>query len=132
MTRKEFIITLKKKKLKPLLYLIVLAYFVIYIFNIVNNDTSNDINSIFNLIFLVSILFLILGVIKYIIDSINYNLPNSTKNILAYLSKFLNMVSYFGLFFIAYFSYAEGKFIQTILITSAIIYLTYTKIKKTK
>ena len=47
-------------------------------------------------------------------------------------SKFLNMVSYFGLFFIAYFSYAEGKFIQTILITSAIIYLTYTKIKKTK
>jgi hypothetical protein len=132
MTRKEFIITLIEKKLKPLLYLIVLAYFVIYIFNIVNNDTSNDVNSIFNLIFLVSILFLILGIIKYIIDIINYNIPNSVKNSLSYLSKIINSVSFVGLFFIAYFSYAEGKFIQTIFISSTIIYLTYTKINLKK
>ena len=132
MTRKEFIVTLIEKKLKPLLYLIVLVYFVIYLLNVFNNDTNNNINSIFNLLLVISIIFLILGVIKYIIDLINYNLPNSAKNILVNLSKFLNMVSYFGLFFIAYFSYSEGKFIQTILITSVIIYLTHLKFKITK
>ena len=40
MTRKEFIATLIEKKLKPLLYLIVLAYFVIYLLNVFNNDTN--------------------------------------------------------------------------------------------
>ncbi len=129
MTRKEFIITLIEKKLKPLIYLLVLAYFVIYIFNIVNNNTNNDVNSIFNLLLVISIIFFVLGVIKYIIDSITYNLPNSAKKILVNLSKFLNTISFIGLFFIAYFSYTDGKLIQTILILSAIIYLTYTKIK---
>ena len=55
MTRKEFIATLIEKKLKPLLYLIVLAYFVIYLLNVFNNDTNNNINSIFNLLLVISI-----------------------------------------------------------------------------
>ncbi|WP_026726574.1 hypothetical protein [Flavobacterium sasangense] len=132
MTRKEFILTIIDKKLKPLLFLIVLVYLVIYLFNIVNNNTNNNVNSIFNLIFSISILFLILGIIKYAIDIINYSLPNSVKNSLAHLSKIINSIAYIGLFFLGYFSYIEEKFIQTILILSAIIYLTYTKIKKTK
>jgi hypothetical protein len=132
MTRKEFLITLIDKKLKPLLFLVVLVYFVIFLFNEFNNDTNNNVNSIFNLVFSISILFLILGIIKYTIDIINYNLPNSIKNSLAYLSKIINSIAYIGLFFVGYFSYIEEKFIHTILILSAIIYLTYTKIKKTK
>lgn len=132
MTRKEFLITLIDKKLKPLLFLVVLVYFVIFLFNEFNNDTYNNVNSIFNLVFSISILFLILGIIKYTIDIINYNLPNSIKNSLAYLSKIINSIAYIGLFFVGYFSYIEEKFIHTILILSAIIYLTYTKIKKTK
>ena len=132
MTRKEFIITFIDKKLKPLLFLMVLVYFVIYLFNEFNNDTNNNVNSIFNLVFSISILFLILGIIKYTIDIINYNLPNSIKNSLAHLSKIINSIAYIGLFFVGYFSYIEEKFIHTILILTAIIYLTYTKIKKTK
>jgi hypothetical protein len=132
MTRKEFIITFIENKLKPLLFLMVLVYFVIFLFNEFNNDTNNNVNSIFNLVFSISILFLILGIIKYVIDIINYNLPNSIKNKLAYLSIIINLTSYIGLFVLGYFSYVEEKFIQTILILSAITYLTYSKIKKTK
>lgn len=132
MTRKEFLITLIDKKLKPLLFLVVLVYFVIFLFNEFNKDTNDNVNSIFNLVFSISILFLILGIIKYTIDIINYNLPNSIKNSLAYLSKIKNSIAYVGLFFVGYFSYVEEKFIHTILILSAIIYLTYTKIKQTK
>ena len=132
MTRKEFIITLIDKKLKPLLFLVVLVYFVIFLFNEFNNDTNKNVNSIFNLVFSISILFLILGIIKYVIEIINYNLPNSIKNSLTSLSKIINSIAYVGLFFLGYFSYVEEKFIHTILILSAIIYLTYTKIKQTK
>lgn len=132
MTRKEFITTLIDKKLKPLLFLVVLVYFVIFLFNEFNNDTNKNVNSIFNLVFSISILFLILGIIKYVIEIINYNLPNSIKNSLTSLSKIINSIAYVGLFFLGYFSYVEEKFIHTILILSAIIYLTYTKIKQTK
>ena len=132
MTRKEFIITLIDKKLKPLLFLVVLVYFVIFLFNEFNNDTNKNVNSIFNLVFSISILFLILGIIKYVIEIINYNLPNSIKNSLANLLKIINSIAYVGLFFLGYFSYVEEKFIHTIIILSTIIYLTYSKIKITK
>lgn len=132
MTRKEFITTLIDKKLKPLLFLVVLVYFVIFLFNEFNNDTNKNVNSIFNLVFSISILFLILGIIKYVIEIINYNLPNSIKNSLAFLSKIINLIAYIGLFFMGYFSYIEEKFIHTILILLLIIYLTYSKIKQTK
>ena len=132
MTRKEFITTLIEKKLKPLLFLIVIAYLIVYLFHEHNDDTNNNVDSIFNLVFSISILFIILGIIKYVIEIINYNLPNSIKNSLANLLKIINSIAYVGLFFLGYFSYVEEKFIHTILILSAIIYLTYTKIKKTK
>ena len=132
MTRKEFIITLIDKKLKPLLFLFVLVYFVIFLFNEFNNDTNKNVNSIFNLVFSISILFLILGIIKYVIEIINYNLPKSIKNSLAFLSKIINLIAYIGLFIMGYFSYIEEKFIHTILILLLIIYLTYSKIKQTK
>ncbi len=132
MTRKEFITTLIDKKLKPLLFLVVLVYFVIFLFNEFNNDTNKNVNSIFNLVFSISILFLILGIIKYVIEIINYNLPNSIKNSLAFLSKIINLIAYIGLFFMGYFFYIEEKFIHTILILLLIIYLTYSKIKQTK
>ncbi|WP_445719062.1 hypothetical protein [Flavobacterium sp.] len=132
MTRKEFIITLIEKKLKPLLFLIVLVYFVVYLFHEYNDDTNSNVDTIFNLVFSISILFLILGIIKYIMDIINYNLPNSVKNKLAYLSKIINSIAYIGLFFMGYFSYIEEKFIHTILILLTIIYLTYSKIKISK
>ena len=70
MTRKEFITTLIEKKLKPLLFLIVLVYFVIYLFNEHNDDTNNNVVPFFNLVFSISILFLILGIVKYIIEII--------------------------------------------------------------
>lgn len=132
MTRKEFITTLIEKKLKPLLFLIVLVYFVVYIFHKYNDDTNSNVDNIFNLVFSISILFLILGIIKYVIEIINYNLPNSIKNSLAFLSKIINLITYIGLFFMGYFSYIEEKFIHTILILLLIIYLTYSKIKITK
>lgn len=132
MTRKEFITTLIEKKLKPLLFLIVLVYFVIYLFHEHNDDTNNNVVPFFNLVFSISILFLILGIIKYVIEIINYNLPNSIKNSLAFLSKIINLIAYIGLFFMGYFSYIEEKFIHTILILLTIIYLTYSKIKTTK
>ena len=132
MTRKEFITTLIEKKLKPLLFLIVLVYFVIYLFHEHNDDTNNNVVPFFNLVFSISILFLILGIIKYVIEIINYNLPNSIKNSLAFLSKIINLIAYIGLFFMGYFSYIEEKFIHTILILLTIIYLTYSKIKQTK
>ncbi|UGS20185.1 hypothetical protein [Flavobacterium cyclinae] len=132
MTRKEFITTLIEKKLKPLLFLIVLVYFVIYLFHEHNDDTNNNVVPFFNLVFSISILFLILGIIKYVIEIVNYNLPNSIKNSLAFLSKIINLIAYIGLFFMGYFSYIEEKFIHTILILLTIIYLTYSKIKTTK
>ena len=132
MTRKEFITTLIEKKLKPLLFLIVLVYFIVYIFHEHNDDTNNNVVPFFNLVFSISILFLILGIIKYVIEIINYNLPNSIKNSLAFLSKIINLIAYIGLFFMGYFSYIEEKFIHTILILLLIIYLTYSKIKQTK
>lgn len=132
MTRKEFITTLIEKKLKPLLFLIVLVYFVIYLFHEHNDDTNNNVVPFFNLVFSISILFLILGIIKYVIEIVNYNLPNSIKNSLAFLSKIINLIAYIGLFFMGYFSYIEEKFIHTILILLLIIYLTYSKIKQTK
>ena len=132
MTRKEFITTLIEKKLKPLLFLIVLVYFVIYLFHEHNDDTNNNVVPFFNLVFSISILFLILGIIKYVIEIVNYNLPNSIKNSLAFLSKIINLIPYIGLFFMGYFSYIEEKFIHTILILLLIIYLTYSKIKQTK
>ena len=132
MTRKEFITTLIEKKLKPLLFLIVLVYFVIYLFHEHNDDTNNNVVPFFNLVFSISILFLILGIIKYVIEIVNYNLPNSIKNSLAFLSKIINLIPYIGLFFMGYFSYIEEKFIHTILILLTIIYLTYSKIKQTK
>ena len=132
MTRKEFITTLIEKKLKPLLFLIVLVYFVIYLFHEHNDDTNNNVVPFFNLVFSISILFLILGIIKYVIEIINYNLPNSIKNSLAFLSKIINLIAYIGLFFMGYFSYIEEKSIHTILILLTIIYLTYSKIKTTK
>lgn len=124
--------TLIEKKLKPLLFLIVLVYFVVYLFHEYNDDTNSNVDTIFNLVFSISILFLILGIIKYIMDIINYNLPNSVKNKLAYLSKIINSIAYIGLFFMGYFSYIEEKFIHTILILLTIIYLTYSKIKISK
>ena len=132
MTRKEFITTLIEKKLKPLLFLIVLVYFIVYLFHEHNDDTNNNVVPFFNLVFSISILFLILGIIKYVIEIINYNLPNSIKNSLAFLSKIINLIAYIGLFFMGYFSYIEEKFIHTILILLLIIYLTYSKIKQTK
>lgn len=132
MTRKEFITTLIEKKLKPLLFLIVLVYFVIYLFHEHNDDTNNNVVPFFNLVFSISILFLILGIIKYVIEIVNYNLSNSIKNSLAFLSKIINLIAYIGLFFMGYFSYIEEKFIHTILILLTIIYLTYSKIKQTK
>ena len=132
MTRKEFITLLIEKKLKPLLFLIVLVYFVIYLFHEHNDDTNNNVVPFFNLVFSISILFLILGIIKYVIEIINYNLPNSIKNSLAFLSKIINLIAYIGLFFMGYFSYIEEKSIHTILILLTIIYLTYSKIKTTK
>ena len=132
MTRKEFITTLIEKKLKPLLFLIVLVYFIVYLFYEYNDDTNNNVVPFFNLVFSISILFLILGIIKYVIEIINYNLPNSIKNSLAFLSKIINLIAYIGLFFMGYFSYIEEKFIHTILILLTIIYLTYSKIKQTK
>lgn len=132
MTRKEFITTLIEKKLKPLLFLIVLVYFVIYLFHEHNDDTNNNVVPFFNLVFSISILFLILGIIKYVIEIINYNLPKSIKNSLAFLSKIINLIAYIGLFIMGYFSYIEEKFIHTILILLLIIYLTYSKIKTTK
>lgn len=132
MTRKEFITTLIEKKLKPLLFLIVLVYFVIYLFHEYNDDINNNVVPFFNLVFSISILFLILVIIKYVIEIINYNLPNSIKNSLAFLSKIINLIAYIGLFFMGYFSYIEEKFIHTILILLTIIYLTYSKIKITK
>ena len=132
MTRKEFITTLIEKKLKPLLFLIVLVYFIVYLFHEHNDDTNNNVVPFFNLVFSISILFLILGIIKYVIEIINYNLPNSIKNSLAFLSKIINLIAYIGLFFMGYFSYIEEKFIHTILILLTIIYLTYSKIKQTK
>ena len=132
MTRKEFITTLIEKKLKPLLFLIVLVYFIVYIFHEHNDDTNNNVVPFFNLVFSISILFLILGIIKYVIEIINYNLPNSIKNSLAFLSKIINLIAYIGLFFMGYFFYIEEKFIHTILILLLIIYLTYSKIKQTK
>ena len=132
MTRKEFITTLIEKKLKPLLFLIVLVYFVIYLFHEHNDDTNNNVVPFFNLVFSISILFLILGIIKYVIEIVNYNLSNSIKNSLAFLSKIINLIAYIGLFFMGYFSYIEEKSIHTILILLTIIYLTYSKIKTTK
>ena len=132
MTRKEFITTLIEKKLKPLLFLIVLVYFIVYLFHEHNDDTNNNVVPFFNLVFSISILFLILGIIKYVIEIINYNLPNSIKNSLAFLSKIINLIAYIGLFIMGYFSYIEEKFIHTILILLLIIYLTYSKIKQTK
>lgn len=132
MTRKEFITTLIEKKLKPLLFLIVLVYFIVYLFHEHNDDTNNNVVPFFNLVFSISILFLILGIVKYVIEIINYNLPNSIKNSLAFLSKIINLIAYICLFFMGYFSYIEEKFIHTILILLTIIYLTYSKIKQTK
>ena len=51
MTRKEFITTLIEKKLKPLLFLIVIAYLIVYLFHEHNDDTNNNVDSIFNLVF---------------------------------------------------------------------------------
>lgn len=131
MTRKEFIFNLIDKYLKPLLHLIVLTFIIIYFFNIANNNTSNNVNIIFNLILLICIIFLILGVIKYVVDIISYNLSHSIKKFLVKLTTFINILSYIGLFIVAYFSYIEGEIFQTILIISTIIYLTYKKTKQT-
>ena len=129
MTRKDFITKVLIKKVKPILYVIILSYAILFLIQALSNKNSNERFFLFFITFSIG-LFLLLGLIHLLINYLKSHLSKKAKSFLNKLSILTEIISVVILIGLAINSWKENKIIEFIVIISILLFIMYTKKNK--
>ncbi|MFT6638117.1 MAG: hypothetical protein ACJAYP_000686 [Flavobacterium sp.] len=129
MTRKDFILELINR-IKLLLKIAVLVYFIYFLFQVVSDKNSNERAILFSAIIFIGIL-IILGMIYFFVDYLKSKIPEKVKIYLNIISKVIDIVCEIFAIIILMKLWKEDRIFEFILIVCIVLFSMYTN-KKNK
>ena len=129
MTRKDFITKVLIKKVKPILYVIILSYAIFFLIQALSNKNSNERFFLFFITFSIG-LFLLLGLIHLLINYLKSHLSKKAKSFFNKVSILTETISAILLIGLAINSWKENKIIEFIVIIGLLFFIMYTKKNK--
>lgn len=129
MTRKDFILLVINKKIKPTVYISVLVYTIYFLIQDIIDKNSNE-RSLLVLFTLAVGLLLLLIIIHLVINYLTTKTPERIKSFFNKISKITEMVSGLLLIVLIVETLKQNKIYEFIIMFGITIFLIYTK--KTK
>ena len=129
MTRKEFILIIINKKIKPLLYILILFYSIYFLTQAIVDKKSDERNVLIFIVILTGIL-LLFGILHLIINYFKRNISEKTKSFFKIVSTITEVISGILLIGLAIHSWKENKIFEFIITLGIITFTIYTQKSK--